>query len=61
MSIELLNGNSYELIKQLKDKSVDLVVTDPPYDFMTKYKSENYGGGRCIWYIRKGISRRVAE
>ena len=45
MSIELLNGNSYELIKQLPDKSVDLVVTDPPYDFMTKHKSENYGGG----------------
>lgn len=31
MSIELLNGNSYELIKTLPDKSIDLVVTDPPY------------------------------
>jgi DNA modification methylase len=25
-------GNCYELIKQLPDKSVDLVVTDPPYE-----------------------------
>ena len=24
-------GDAYELIKQLKDKSVDLIVTDPPY------------------------------
>lgn len=25
-------GDAYELIKQVKDKSVDLIVTDPPYD-----------------------------
>ena len=25
-------GDAYELIKQLKDHSVDLIVTDPPYD-----------------------------
>jgi site-specific DNA-methyltransferase (adenine-specific) len=31
MSIELLNGDAYELIKTLPDRSVDLVVTDPPY------------------------------
>ena len=42
--IELLNGDAYKLIKTLPDKSVDLVVTDPPYDFMTKHKSENYSG-----------------
>jgi DNA modification methylase len=26
-------GDAYELIKQIPDKSVDLIVTDPPYDF----------------------------
>jgi DNA modification methylase len=26
-------GNAYELIKQVPDKSIDLIVTDPPYDF----------------------------
>ena len=31
MSIELLNGDAYKLVKALPDKSVDLVVTDPPY------------------------------
>lgn len=26
-------GNCYELIKEIPDKSVDLILTDPPYDF----------------------------
>lgn len=38
-------GDAYELIKQLDDKSVDLVLTDPPYEFGAKgggfYNSEN--------------------
>jgi DNA modification methylase len=29
----ILLGDAYELIKQMPDKSVDLVVTDPPYEF----------------------------
>jgi DNA modification methylase len=33
-------GDSYELIKQIPDKSVDLVVIDPPYEILT-----NGGGG----------------
>ena len=28
-------GNSYELIKNIPDKSIDLIITDPPYDFST--------------------------
>lgn len=27
-------GDCYELIKQVKDKSVDLVIIDPPYEFV---------------------------
>ena len=26
-------GDAYELIKQIPDKSIDLIVTDPPYEF----------------------------
>ena len=33
-------GDSYELIKQIPDKSVDLIYTDIPYDF-----EGNDGGG----------------
>lgn len=29
-------GDCYELIKQLPDKSVDLIVTDPPYELETR-------------------------
>ena len=31
MKLDLRNGDALELIKTLPDKSVDLVVTDPPY------------------------------
>jgi len=40
---ELLNkihlGDSLELMKQLPDNSIDLVVTDPPYEVMVSEKS----------------------
>lgn len=29
---EIYLGDAYELIKQIEDKSIDLIVTDPPYD-----------------------------
>ena len=42
--IDLRQGDCLELMKDIPDKSVDLVVMDPPYDFMTKHKSKNYTG-----------------
>lgn len=41
MSIELLNGDCFELIKNVPDKSIDFVLTDPPYEF----KVARMGGG----------------
>ena len=35
-------GDAYELIKQVPDKSVDLIVTDPPYEII------GGGGGGCF-------------
>lgn len=32
---EILLGDAYELIKAVPDKSIDLIVTDPPYSFGT--------------------------
>ena len=29
--MQLLNGDSYNLIKSIPDNSIDLIVTDPPY------------------------------
>ena len=34
-------GDSYELIKELPDKSIDLIVTDPPYLLETEGSKEN--------------------
>lgn len=31
MAFELRNGDCYKLIEEIEDKSIDLVVTDPPY------------------------------
>jgi DNA modification methylase len=37
--IRLKNGDAFELIKEIPDKSIDLVFTDPPYD-QTEYMAE---------------------
>ncbi len=33
-------GDSYELIKEIDDKSIDLIIIDPPYQIEGKPKSE---------------------
>lgn len=45
-------GDSYKLIKDIPDKSVDLVVIDPPYLF------DNFGGG-CFGNERKKNRREL--
>lgn len=46
-------GNSYELIKNIPDNSIDLVIIDPPYLF------DSFGGG-CFGNERKA-SRKELE
>lgn len=36
-------GDSYELIKELPDKSIDLIVTDPPYLLETEGGNTSIG------------------
>lgn len=55
--MELLNGNCLDILKNIPDKSVDLVVTDPPYEIIggksggcfgrekRAYHGELYDGG----------------
>lgn len=45
-------GDCYELIKFVPDKSVDLVITDPPYEFVMGGKGHSELGGRK--YNNKG-------
>jgi len=49
---KIIFGNAYELIKQVPDKSVDLIVTDPPYDFGS-------GGGGCAFGKKKRSHEEV--
>lgn len=63
---KILLGDAYELIKQIPDKSVDLIITDPPYEM------DNHGGGGLfggkkrkyqheIDLLSKGISNEILE
>lgn len=45
--MQLYNGDCLEILKQISDKSIDLIVTDPPYDVDTS------GGGGTINTIKK--------
>lgn len=36
-------GNCYELIKQIPDNSIDLIITDPPYEIETEGGNTNIG------------------
>lgn len=47
--IDLRKGDCLELMKDIPDKSVDLIVTDPPYKF------ENQGGG---FYAKNNSTQR---
>ena len=47
---KIYNGDAYELIKQIPDKSIDLIVTDPPYEWQK--------GGEMTGLFRKGVSSR---
>jgi site-specific DNA-methyltransferase (adenine-specific) len=42
--IELLQGDCLELMKELPDKSVDMILTDPPYgmEYRSNYRVEKY-------------------
>lgn len=44
---KLLKGDCLELMKDIPDKSIDLILTDPPY------LQENHGGGKSNFAQRK--------
>ena len=53
MDINLLHGDCLELIKDIPDKSVDLILTDPPYNIgKAKWdKIPNYIEWCGKWFI----------
>jgi DNA modification methylase len=63
--IELIQGDCLEKMKDIKDGSIDLVVTSPPYDNMRSYKGYSFDfkniakhlfrvikdGGVVVWVV----------
>ena len=35
-------GDAYKLIKEIPDKSIDLIVTDPPYENTVRYNNQDF-------------------
>jgi len=42
--IEIIRGDAFELIREVKDSSIDLVFTDPPYRRAAQVKLESLTG-----------------
>lgn len=42
--VDIKCGDAYKLIKEIPDKSVDLIVTDPPYKVTARGSAGNSGG-----------------
>lgn len=47
-----IKGDSLEILKLIDNKSIDFIMTDPPYD-LTRKKQENYKEGKDGFYNRK--------
>jgi len=54
-NLNLMCGDSYKLIKKFPDNSIDLILTDPPYN-LSKYSTGNI---KLSW--RKEINNDLAE
>ena len=63
------NADCLEFMKQLPDKSIDLVLTSPPYDNLRDYKGYTFNfegiakeiyrilkdGGVCVWVVKDSV------
>ncbi|MDR0991427.1 MAG: site-specific DNA-methyltransferase [Ruminococcus sp.] len=56
--IEIIHGNCLDIMKSLESDSVDLVVTDPPYNLQKNYgnESDNKTRDEYIEFTRKWVS-----
>lgn len=53
--IKLFCGDCLKLIKNIKDNSIDLIVTDPPYKMTSRGNKSNSGGMLQETITRKGL------
>ena len=55
--IKIIQGDAYELIKHIPDKSIDLIVTDPPYLY------DKSGNGKSTQYnsMLEGVKDEIYQ
>lgn len=66
--ISLLHGDCYELIKQIPDKSIDLIYTDIPYQYESGVASDSPLSKRIskehnevLLALRQGIDYKIFD
>lgn len=59
--IDLRKGNCLEILKDIPDKSIDLVIIDPPYDFMSKHYSfgKTYAGAGAFGTLSRTYHKEL--
>ena len=45
-----INGDSFSILKKIKDKFVDLMIVDPPYNLSKDYHGFKFGGKDDLSY-----------
>ena len=58
---KIYNEDCYEAIKKIPDKSVDLVIIDPPYEYTTGGKGKNQEGEYKQLFERKYANKEELE
>jgi DNA modification methylase len=65
MQVNLYNGDCLNWLKKMSDKSVDLVVTDPPYEIETSgagiYKQEDKQYVKELVGMKDGFSEEILD
>lgn len=52
--ITIRNGDCFDLIKEIKDNSIDMILTDPPYN-ITSMKWDKYIDFDLLWEEYKRV------
>ena len=64
-NIKLYNSDCMEILKSMEDKSIDLIVTDPPYEIETTgagiYKQKDKEYIKEISEMSNGFDRNILE
>ena len=65
MQVTLYNNDCLQVLKEIPDKSIDLVVTDPPYDIETSgaglYKQEDKQYVKELVGMKDGFSEEILD